>query len=116
MVVPGHRTPACKRCRGSSRRDRAPHDRRARLRAARRVNLADRRSQDRALRVLHPATTTLHGAQLWVALPEAGALQSAFEHYAPPVIEVDGARVLVFLEASSAGVAGVDALRTRRRG
>ena len=45
-----------------------------------------------------PATTTLHGAQLWVALPEADRFaEPGFEHYAPPVIEVDGARVLVFL-------------------
>ncbi len=45
-----------------------------------------------------PATTTLHGAQLWVALPEAHRFADpGFEHYAPPVVEVDGARVLVFL-------------------
>jgi redox-sensitive bicupin YhaK (pirin superfamily) len=45
-----------------------------------------------------PATTTLHGAQLWVALPEAHRFaEPGFEHYAPPVIDVDGARVLVFL-------------------
>ncbi|MDN5768287.1 MAG: pirin family protein [Humibacillus sp.] len=47
-----------------------------------------------------PATSVLHGAQLWVALPSAerGA-GPGFEHYAPPVTEVDGARVLVFLGA-----------------
>ena len=45
-----------------------------------------------------PDTTTLHGAQLWVALPEAHRLaEPGFEHYAPPVADVDGARVLVFL-------------------
>jgi redox-sensitive bicupin YhaK (pirin superfamily) len=45
-----------------------------------------------------PDTTVLHGAQLWVALPEADRnAQPGFEHYAPPVTEVDGARVLVFL-------------------
>ena len=45
-----------------------------------------------------PATTTLHGAQLWVALPEAHRFaEPGFEHYAPPVVDVDGARVLVFL-------------------
>ena len=44
------------------------------------------------------ATTILHGAQLWVALPEAHRFVSpAFEHYEPPVIDVEGARVLVFL-------------------
>ena len=45
-----------------------------------------------------PATHTLHGAQLWVALPEAQRFaEPGFEHYAPPVVDVDGARVLVFL-------------------
>jgi redox-sensitive bicupin YhaK (pirin superfamily) len=45
-----------------------------------------------------PATTTLHGAQLWVALPEASRFTApGFEHYAPPVTDVDGCRVLVFL-------------------
>ena len=45
-----------------------------------------------------PDTTTLHGAQLWVALPEAHRFtEPAFEHYAPPPVQVDGARVLVFL-------------------
>ena len=51
-----------------------------------------------------PGTTVLHGAQLWVALPEADRFTApGFEHYAPPVTEVDGdpgspgARVLVFL-------------------
>ncbi|GAA2739977.1 pirin family protein [Terrabacter aerolatus] len=45
-----------------------------------------------------PGTTVLHGAQLWVALPEADRFTApGFEHYAPPVSEVDGARVLVFL-------------------
>ncbi|GAA6524801.1 pirin family protein [Intrasporangium sp. DVR] len=44
------------------------------------------------------ATTLLHGAQLWVALPDEHRFVSpAFEHYEPPAIDVDGARVLVFL-------------------
>jgi len=43
-------------------------------------------------------TTILHGAQLWVALPDAHRFVSpSFQHYEPPAIEVDGARVLVFL-------------------
>ncbi len=43
-------------------------------------------------------TTTLHGAQLWVALPEAARHTApCFEHYAPEVTTVDEARVLVFL-------------------
>jgi redox-sensitive bicupin YhaK (pirin superfamily) len=45
-----------------------------------------------------PGTTTLHGAQLWVALPESRRfVEPGFEHYAPPVTDVDGCRVLVFL-------------------
>ncbi|MFE0021098.1 pirin family protein [Amycolatopsis sp. NPDC059021] len=45
-----------------------------------------------------PATSVLHGAQLWVALPERHRFAApAFEHYAPPVLDHDGARVLVFL-------------------
>lgn len=44
------------------------------------------------------ATTTLHGAQLWVALPdEHRFVEADFDSYAPPVVEHDGARVLVFL-------------------
>jgi redox-sensitive bicupin YhaK (pirin superfamily) len=45
-----------------------------------------------------PATTVLHGAQLWVALPEAHRFTDpGFEHYTPPVTEHEGARILVFL-------------------
>lgn len=44
------------------------------------------------------ATTVLHGVQLWVALPGAHRFtEPAFEHYAPPALDQDGARVLVFL-------------------
>lgn len=43
-------------------------------------------------------TRLLHGAQLWVVLPDAVRFtDAAFEHYAPPVIEKDGVRTLVFL-------------------
>jgi hypothetical protein len=45
-----------------------------------------------------PTTTVLHGAQLWIALPEADRLAvPGFAHYEPPVTDVDGAKVLVFL-------------------
>ena len=45
-----------------------------------------------------PATTVLHGAQLWVALPDAHRFTGpAFEHYAPPALDHGGARVLVFI-------------------
>lgn len=44
-------------------------------------------------------TTALHGVQLWLALPERSRHQAAreFEHYAPEVVSVDGAELLVFL-------------------
>jgi tetratricopeptide (TPR) repeat protein len=45
-----------------------------------------------------PATTVLHGAQLWIALPEADRFAvPGFAHYEPPVTEAGGAKVLVFL-------------------
>ncbi|KNX39637.1 pirin family protein [Luteipulveratus halotolerans] len=45
-----------------------------------------------------PTTTTLHGAQLWVALPnEFRDAPAAFEHFSPEPVDVDGASVLVFL-------------------
>jgi len=44
------------------------------------------------------ATSVLHGVQLWVALPVRHQFTApAFEHYAPPVLDQHGARVLVFL-------------------
>ncbi len=44
------------------------------------------------------ATTTLHGAQLWVALPdESRDADPGFEHYAPPELVGDGWRGRVFL-------------------
>ena len=45
-----------------------------------------------------PATTMLHGAQLWVALPREHRFTApGLEHYAPPPGDHDGARVVVFL-------------------
>ncbi|MFI7382764.1 pirin family protein [Streptomyces sp. NPDC049813] len=48
-----------------------------------------------------PATTLLHGVQLWVALPERHRLTARdFQHYAPePVQLADGAGLRVFLGA-----------------
>jgi quercetin 2,3-dioxygenase len=44
-----------------------------------------------------PATTVLHGVQLWIALPGADRFAApGFAHYEPPVIDVEGAKVLVF--------------------
>jgi redox-sensitive bicupin YhaK (pirin superfamily) len=44
-------------------------------------------------------TTTLHGVQLWLALPDSSRHQKerAFEHYAPEVRAFDGGELLVFL-------------------
>ena len=40
----------------------------------------------------------LHGAQLWIALPGADRFAApGFAHYEPPVTDVGGAKVLVFL-------------------
>ena len=45
-----------------------------------------------------PATTALHGAQLWTALPDATRHMPAFfERYVPPVFEYQGASISVFL-------------------
>ena len=45
-----------------------------------------------------PGTTTLHGAQLWVALPDAARdTAPGFEHHAPDPVSGDGWRALVFL-------------------
>jgi redox-sensitive bicupin YhaK (pirin superfamily) len=45
-----------------------------------------------------PTTTRVHGAQLWVALPDGARTgDRAFEHFVPEVLHVDGAEVRVFL-------------------
>ncbi len=45
-----------------------------------------------------PATRILHGAQLWVALPDADRDTGRdFAHYVPSPLGVDGARLRVFL-------------------
>ncbi|MGW0043189.1 pirin family protein [Rhodococcus sp. NPDC003348] len=45
-----------------------------------------------------PDTAFLHGVQLWVALPDEHRFTApAFEHYAPPVLDVEGAQAVVFL-------------------
>jgi redox-sensitive bicupin YhaK (pirin superfamily) len=45
-----------------------------------------------------PQTTVLHGAQLWVALPDANRFQVPFfEHYVPEPVVVDGATIRVFI-------------------
>ena len=44
------------------------------------------------------STTTLHGAQLWLALPESARhTDPGFDHYAPPAVSGDGWTARVFL-------------------
>jgi redox-sensitive bicupin YhaK (pirin superfamily) len=45
-----------------------------------------------------PGTTTLHGVQLWLALPDhARDTQRDFEHHAPGEVRLDGCSVRVFI-------------------
>lgn len=45
-----------------------------------------------------PDTTVLHGVQLWVALPDAAHdAPRDFEHYVPPVVDLDGGCARIFL-------------------
>lgn len=47
-----------------------------------------------------PQTTTLHGVQLWVALPEAhSAAPRDFQHHVPTPVELGGATIRVFLSS-----------------
>lgn len=47
-----------------------------------------------------PATTVLHGAQLWIALPAAHRFAwPGFAHYEPPLIDAAGSAVRVFIGA-----------------
>jgi len=55
-----------------------------------------------------PATTTLHGVQLWVALPAvARDAPRAFHHHEPTPVDVDGSAVRVFLGALAGAVSPV---------
>jgi redox-sensitive bicupin YhaK (pirin superfamily) len=45
-----------------------------------------------------PGTDVLHGAQLWLALPDASRdVPPAFEHHVPDVVHVDGGELRVFV-------------------
>lgn len=58
--------------------------------------------------VSSPSTTTLHGAQLWVALPEASRnVEPGFEHYAPEPVAGDGWTARVFLGTALGSVSPV---------
>ncbi|MBN4928099.1 pirin family protein [Hoyosella rhizosphaerae] len=54
-------------------------------------------------------TRVLHGVQLWVALPDhARNAPRNFQHFAPDVIEVDDAKVQVFLGSLAGSVSPVE--------
>ncbi|MBB3039084.1 pirin family protein [Hoyosella altamirensis] len=54
-------------------------------------------------------TSVLHGVQLWVALPEeARNAPRGFQHYAPDVVDLDGACVRVFLGSLAGDTSPVD--------
>ena len=56
-----------------------------------------------------PATTTLHGAQLWVALPDSARNgQPAFESYAPQQFAHGSATVRVFIGELAGGASPVE--------
>lgn len=54
-------------------------------------------------------TKTLHGAQLWVALPDAARdTDPAFEHFRPDPVEIAGATIRVFLGCLAGSTSPVD--------
>ncbi|MEZ5131806.1 MAG: pirin family protein [Mycobacterium sp.] len=56
-----------------------------------------------------PATTTLHGVQLWVALPDTARYAPRdFQHYAPAPHDLGGATARVFLGALGGAVSPVE--------
>ena len=55
-----------------------------------------------------PATTVLHGVQLWVALPDAARdVPRSFEHHVPTVVTVPGGSVRVLLGSVAGSVSPV---------
>jgi redox-sensitive bicupin YhaK (pirin superfamily) len=56
-----------------------------------------------------PGTTVLHGAQLWVALPDAHRnAPKAFQHHEPTPVRVHGATLRVFLGSLAGQTSPVD--------
>ncbi|MDQ0276095.1 redox-sensitive bicupin YhaK (pirin superfamily) [Arthrobacter silviterrae] len=55
-----------------------------------------------------PGTTVLHGAQLWVALPEhARFMEPTFEHFRPVPVQLPGVTLSVFLGSLAGGTSPV---------
>ena len=64
-----------------------------------------------------PATTVLHGVQLWVALPDADRdAPRDFDHFAPPAVGLGAATARVFLGTLAGQLAGPDVHPAGRRG
>ncbi|MDT0157007.1 pirin family protein [Microbacterium sp. ARD32] len=56
-----------------------------------------------------PGTTTLHGVQLWYALPDATRFsEHAFAHHAPEPVELPGASIRVFIGSLAGSTSPVD--------
>ena len=56
-----------------------------------------------------PATTTLHGVQLWYALPEATRhSENEFVHYAPDPVDIEGGTARVFIGALAGATSPVN--------
>ena len=59
-----------------------------------------------------PGTTVLHGAQLWVALPDRDrSAPKDFQHYAPTPVRLDQATISVFLGSLAGEVSPVQTSR-----
>ena len=55
-----------------------------------------------------PGTTTLHGVQLWVALPDhARDVRRGFDHYVPSVVSMPGGSARVFLGSLAGSTSSV---------
>ena len=56
-----------------------------------------------------PETTTLHGVQLWVVLPDGSrAVDPGFEHYVPEPVDLAGGRLAVFMGQLAVDDPGLD--------
>ena len=56
-----------------------------------------------------PETTTLHGVQLWYAMPESTRFtDNAFAHYAPPAVVAEGMTARVFIGSLLGSTSPVD--------
>ena len=111
MDVPPHPHTGLRRSAGCSRRDRAPRRwGRGDAGPARGAEPDDRRAGRRALGGSPRPITALHGAQLWVALPDPRrGCRAALQHHATVPVDPTAVRAQVFVGAlCGAVVAGAD--------